>query len=122
MTYKEKMEKEHPHVDSNFVLFSCPGHYMEDGPINETCPNACGKNIRCYECWNQEIPDVTPAPVPGTEIPDQESPEKTGVKQLADRFKALYIAFRDEGLNDHEAVEITKIVIAAEVQNGHPVL
>ena len=109
MTWKEKMEKEHPHVDSNFVLFSCPGHYMEDGPINETCPNVCGKNIRCYDCWTQEIPD-------------QESPEKTGVKQLADRVKALYVAFRDEGLNDHEAFEITKIIIAAEVQNGHPML
>lgn len=104
MTYKEKMKKEHPTVDSNFVLFSCPGHYFDNAPEAAAGNGRC-LDSSCSDCWNREIPDVEPA-------------EKTDVKKLATRVKALYDAFRDEGLNHPEAFDMTKIVISAEIKRG----
>lgn len=106
MTYKEKMVKEHPTVDSNFILFSCPGNYFEGAPhcdSAETCPATNPNNkTKCIDCWNTEIP---------TGIPE------INTKKIAARVKELYNAFRDEGLNHQEAFDITKIIISAEVQH-----
>lgn len=107
MTYKERMKTDHPTVDSNFILFSCPGHYIFNGPTagSPLCPNKDG--VKCVDCWGQEIPD-------------KESAEKTklDLKAIAARIKESYTSLRDEGLNDHEAFEITKIIISAEVQHA----
>lgn len=137
MTYKEKMDKEHPAVDPDFVLFSCPGHYFEDAPDcnHATCPGVSGVN--CVTCWGAEIPELIPEipePTPEVsyhnyatsnpsndftfEIPSLESAEKTltiDEKKIAARVKEIYKAFRDEDLNHQEAFELTKIIIAEEV-------
>lgn len=107
MTYKQKMEKEHPIVDKDFVLFSCPGHYFDDAPHcnHASCPGPAGGT--CSECWGQEIP------TPKADILEQ---KQVGARKTAARVKELYNAFRDEGLNHEESFDITKIVIAAEVQ------
>lgn len=127
MTYKEKMVKEHPTVDSNFIMFSCPGSYFDDAPhcYRGNCPESSPSVKKCAECWNTEIPAEIPevnseAVEAPTEIPVQEYTEKTpiDVKKIAARVKELYNAFRDEGLNHQEAFEITKIIISAEVNHA----
>lgn len=107
MTYKQKMDKECPTVDKDFIIFSCPGHYFDNAPRVEPGDTKCG-HIKCVDCWNSEIPSL-------------ESPEKTAVidvQKIAARVKEVYDAFRDEDLNHQEALEFTKIIIAEEVRHG----
>jgi hypothetical protein len=108
MTYKEKMDKEHPIVDPDYIMFSCPGHYFENAPNcnRENCPQRFSK-VTCYQCWCQEITE-------------QSVSEKTpiDIHKIAARVKEIYKIFRDEELNHQEAFEITKIIIAEEVRYG----
>lgn len=125
MTYKEKMEKEHPVVDKDFMMFSCPGDFFFDAPNRDNDGCTCkklqsgGKVTTCYSCWMQQIPEPTPV-----EIPSLESPKKALIdaQKVAARVKEVYDACRDEGLNHQEAFEITKIIIAEEVRHGLSVL
>ena len=104
MTYKKKMEKEHPSVDSDFVHFSCPGDFIPGGPKAGT--ESCVPGRRCADCWLMEIPE-------------KESKEKTFATKIANRVKALYTAFREEDLNHAEAFELAKMIIFLEVLNGN---
>lgn len=115
MTYKEKMNKECPIIDPDFVLFSCPGHYFDDAPNcnHASCPASDG--VKCGDCWNAKIAE------PKVETPESDT-DQIDVKKIAKRVKALYSAFRDEDLNHQEAFELTKIIIAEEVRNGSPLL
>ena len=112
MTYKQKMETEHPTVDSNYLLFSCPGHYIPGGPTLDVlrCPRNQG--AKCVDCWNQEITESN------TEIPNQDSSEKTqlDVVKISGRAVEVYKTFRERFSPDH-SIELTKIVISAEVQH-----
>ena len=134
MTYKERMEREHPIMDKNFVIFSCPGDYFEGAPATAEC----SAGMRCVDCWNidvpewnskedlksiNEIPDKNQNDLKSiNEIPNVESSEKSGIdpKKVAKQVKALYVACRDEGLNHQEAFEITKIIIAEGVRSHDP--
>lgn len=66
MTFKEKLEKEHPRlIDGNYVggCKGCPKSYgYEEG---NDCDGACGDE-ECTKCWNREMPD-TPAPMTAEE-------------------------------------------------------
>ena len=104
MTYKQKMDKECPTVDKDFIIFSCPGHYFDKAPRVESGSEKCS-HIKCVDCWNSEIPNA-------------ESTKKTqiDIKKLAARVKEVYTAFRDEELNHQEAFELTKIIISEELR------
>lgn len=58
MTYREKLQKEHPDKIGTFYCggcAGCPGHYGY-GP--ETCWNCGGGNVaKCKKCWDTVIPD-----------------------------------------------------------------
>ena len=139
MTYKEKMDKEHPAVDPDYIIFSCPGHYFDDAPScnNTKCPRIGVPNpghVTCYNCWTQNIPgsesDDSVKPLVGLGDGDVYSHETIDIseetadeslidpKKIASRVKDLYMALRDEELNHQEAFEITKIIIAEEVRYG----
>lgn len=120
MTYKERMEREHPIMDKNFVIFSCPGDYFEGAPATAEC----SAGMRCVDCWNIDVPEWNSKEDLKSinEIPNVESSEKSGIdpKKVAKQVKALYVACRDEGLNHQEAFEITKIIIAEGVRSHDP--
>lgn len=116
MTYKEKMNKECPVIDPDFVLFSCPGHYFDGAPNCNYASCPASEGVKCGDCWNTEVPESKP------ESTDQSPDDAAMVKKIAKRVKALYLAFRDEDLNHQEAFEFTKIIIAEEVRNGSPML
>lgn len=129
MTYKEKMVKEHPTVDSNYILFSCPGHYFDKAPhcdSIETCPATTpNSKTKCIDCWNTEIPapkQESNALGPVSAVPHVEPSEKTDVKKIAARVKEIYNAFRDEELNHQEAFELTKIIITEEIRHEYAML
>lgn len=120
MTYKEKMDKEHPVVDPDYVIFSCPGHYFPDAPNchHDNCPrkgNPNSSQVTCYQCWTQEIPEPKAVYIPEVQL---EEKQPLDTKKIANRVKELYNAFRDEQLNHQEAFDITKIIIAEEVRYG----
>lgn len=119
MTYKEKMDKEHPIVDPDYVMFSCPGHYFENAPrcASDDCIQKAhpDKKLNCYYCWCQEIPETKAVEIPESKPAEEQllDPQK-----IANRVKELYNSLRDEQLNHQEAFEITKIIIAEEVRYG----
>lgn len=109
MTYEEKMRIEHPTVDNNFRIFSCPGNYFENAPHcdHQSCPGV--GSVKCSECW-------------GTEVNEPKSDETTqstklDAKKIADRAWGLYSSFQAELWSDEKAWDLTKIIVSAEVQH-----
>lgn len=53
MTYREKLQQEHPdRIDGGYAL-GCPDNYGYE-TVEESL-DVCWK-LECYECWNREIP------------------------------------------------------------------
>lgn len=59
MTFREKLQQEHPEEVSEFWTggcHNCPYSYgYEVEPIGEHC-----ENIKCRDCWDREIPTEQP--------------------------------------------------------------
>lgn len=103
MTYKQRLSIENPSAlnrDCFGGCEGCPGTYFKGAPHITSCGHNAS-SATCFDCWTTEIPNSN----------------QLEAKKIATRVKALYDAFRDEGLNDHEAFELTKIIISAEVQH-----
>ena len=62
MTYKEKLQKEHPEkVNESFLggCSGCPDGYDYCLRSETLCPKMrIGSYERCAECWNREIPST----------------------------------------------------------------
>lgn len=55
MTFKEKLQEEHPEaIDGNGYCKYCPETYGYE-PSQEECPSRGS----CTDCWNREMPDVS---------------------------------------------------------------
>ena len=96
MTFREKLEKEHPdYVDDKFQggCRNCPSTYGYDTPNNQriACKDAhfhVGE-YRCRACWNREIPEVDDATMEAV-IEDLKNPIMTDIQEeIIDKFNAV---------------------------------
>lgn len=76
MTYREKLEMEHPECVSYIFIGGCngcPGDAFPGAPTtsNRTCPSGttsdhtCRSWTSCWNCWSQEIPETQTNPKDG---------------------------------------------------------
>jgi hypothetical protein len=89
MTFKERLQKEHPEkIDRTRYggCWGCPYDYdyerRDDRPCasNEWCRKFISNNRRCSACWNREIPETEPAK-PNSNVSLVDLIERAGTKK-----------------------------------------
>lgn len=100
MTCKEKLIKDHPNWDTEYVHFviehgSCPGHF---GYAPYKGGDACDNATSCDECWNRDVMD--------DEHPHKKLTKPSGIipeYSLVDEICEARKKFIDVGFSSHEA-------------------
>ena len=102
MTFKEKLEKEHPGEDiSELLKKTCPND------TGKGCPKECdGSIMSCNDCWNREIPEVDDATMEAV-VEDLKNPvtQEEIDAIAADHVQEPIILSRDEKTKFIEIVE-----------------
>lgn len=77
MTYKQKLQIEHPEAIDDVCwggCWSCPSTYGYCDELDGLCD--CGNNasdVLCTKCWNREIPGTEPSEEAVERVPKEES-------------------------------------------------
>lgn len=129
MTFKEKLQKEHPEFVGPMWIsgcHKCPFNYGYEPKDRKPCDR-----MDCYECWNREIPEPTGfvtnhlckwvLPVP-KEDPDFVKIAKAGLNSIYGKSKIKMPSIKQVIFNDPATIVIwadgEKTVV--KCQNGEP--